>query len=59
MPKSHVEEKDLVGHTGSSLPVRVLADDGKTARVLTQRSGVHVRQDQVYTVPSEAVHDAR
>jgi hypothetical protein len=59
MRKSHVEEQDLAGYPGSRLPVRVLEDDGTTARVLTQRSGVHVRQDQIHTVPSEAVHDDR
>lgn len=57
MPK--VEEKDLVGYEGSLIPVRVLADNGTAARVITQRAGVHVLGDQVYEVPSGVLQDDR
>ncbi|WP_186319233.1 hypothetical protein [Streptomyces sp. SAJ15] len=52
-----VEEKDLVGMKGSLIPVRVLADNGVTARVITKRAGVHVTGDQIFEVPSGALRD--
>lgn len=54
-----VEEKDLVGYEGSLIPVRVLADNGTTARVITKRAGVHVVGDQIYEVPSSALQNDR
>lgn len=57
--QDHVEERDLVGRSGSNIPVRVLSDNGTTAQVITQRAGVHVRSDQIYNVPSAAINDAR
>lgn len=57
--KDYVEERHLVGHSGSNIPVRVLADDGTTAQVITQGAGVHVRGDQTYKVPSAAINNGR
>ncbi|MER7794882.1 hypothetical protein [Streptomyces sp. NPDC097640] len=54
-----VEEKALVGYEGSLIPVRVLSENGTTARVITKRAGVHVVGDQIYEVPISALQPDR
>ncbi|GAA3956880.1 hypothetical protein GCM10022384_07500 [Streptomyces marokkonensis] len=53
-----VEEKEIrpeLGECGTTVPVRVLTDDGSTARVQIDGCGVLLRQGAVHTVPSTAV----
>lgn len=54
-----VEEKDLHGVSGSNVRVRVLSDDGKTAKVVVEDAGVLARQGQIRTVPSSALNRGR
>jgi hypothetical protein len=57
-----IEEKAVhpeIGIHGCTVPVRVLHDDGTTARVLIEGTGIHVRQGAVHDVASDAVHRAR
>lgn len=44
-----------VGTAGVRVRVRVLADDGRAARVLVEDCGVLVRQGEVHVVPSAAI----
>jgi hypothetical protein len=57
--QDYVEERDLVGRSGSNIPVRVLADTGTTAKVITKGAGVHVSGDQTYNVPTAAINNGR
>lgn len=56
-----IREAAVTGHDdiSTTLPVRVLADDGTTARILIEGCGVLLRQGQVQDVPSNAVHTRR
>lgn len=54
-----VEEQDLFGTPGSNVRVRVLKDDGKTAKVIVEDCGVHARQGQIHTVRSSALNEGR
>lgn len=58
MPIHQIDEWDVIRHigrNGNTVPVRVLSDDGTTARVLIEGCGIHLRQGQVHTVPSTAL----
>lgn len=48
-----------VGEHGVTVPVRVLADNGATARVQIEGCGIHLRQGAVHTVPSHTIHRRR
>lgn len=53
-----IDEKTVrpeLGVHGTRVPVRVLTDDGTTARVQVEGCGVLLRQGAVHTVPSAAV----
>lgn len=54
-----VEERDLVGVPGCNVRVKVLADDGKTAKVMVDDCGVQVRQGDIHTVRSSALNGGR
>ena len=41
--------------TGTTIRVRVLADNGRTAEVQVEDCGVWARQGQIHHVPSSAV----
>jgi hypothetical protein len=56
---TYVEERDLFGHPGSNVRVRVLSNDGQTAEVMIQDCGVHARQGNVHTVASSALNGGR
>lgn len=54
----HINERAVrpeIGEHGTTVPVRVLADNGTTARVQVQGCGVLLRQGAVHTVPTTAV----
>jgi hypothetical protein len=53
------EEKDLYGVSGSNVRVRVLADDGKTAKVIVEDCGVVARQGEIREVRSSALNGGR
>lgn len=58
MPLHQIEEKAVlpeIGECGVTVPVRVLDDDGTTARVQIEGCGIHLRQGAVHNVPSTAV----
>lgn len=58
MPMHAIEEKAVrpeIGEHGVIVPVRVLSDDGTTARVQIEGCGVLLRQGAVHTVPSSTV----
>ncbi|MGW1182977.1 hypothetical protein ACWD7Y_05245 [Streptomyces drozdowiczii] len=62
MPLHAIPEKAALPHIssdGCTVPVRVLEDDGATARVLIEGCGIHLRQGQIHTVPSDAVQPIR
>lgn len=62
MPMHQIEEQAArpeIGQHGVIVPVRVLADDGTTARVLIEGAGIHLRQGAVHDVPSTAVKKRR
>jgi hypothetical protein len=48
-----------VGEHGVTVPVRILTDDGTTARVQIEGCGIHLRQGAVHTVPSTSVERSR
>ena len=52
-----ISESAVTGRAGSGceVPVRVLGDDGTTARVLVEGAGVYLRQGGTRTVASAAV----
>lgn len=57
MPTTKIDEAAVTGRTGSgcTLPVDVLDDNGVTARVRIEGSGVHLRQGHIHTVASTAI----
>ncbi|MFF1444138.1 hypothetical protein [Streptomyces sp. NPDC058295] len=62
MPIHKVDEKSVLPHIGGSgitVPVRVIADDGNTARVQIEGCGIHLRQGQIHTVPSDQIKPLR
>jgi hypothetical protein len=60
MPIDKIQESSVTGREGGcDIPVRVLADDGTTAHVITEGTGIHVKQGQVHTVPSADVTPLR
>jgi hypothetical protein len=61
MPIDKIHESAVTQHGGSGcdIPVRVLDDNGTTARVITEGTGIHVKQGQVHTVPSSEVKPLR
>ena len=53
-----INEKTIrpeIGTHGTTLPVRILNDNGTTARIQIEGCGVLLRQGAVHTVPSTAV----
>lgn len=46
---------DLNRRSVTNVRVSVIADDGTTARVQIQDCGIHLRQGEIYTVPSTAL----
>ena len=62
MPIHAIPERAALPHIGTAgctVPVRVLADDGTTARVQIEGCGIHLRQGQIHSVPSDAVERIR
>ena len=62
MPLHVIDEKAVrpeIGDGGITVPVRVLDDDGTTARVQIEGCGIHLRQGAVHTVASSAVRRGR
>ncbi|WP_159107036.1 hypothetical protein [Streptomyces coelicoflavus] len=62
MPMHVIDEKAVLpetGQHGNTVPVRVLSDDGTTARVQIEGCGIHLRQGAVHTVASTAVRRSR
>jgi len=57
MPTTKIDESAVTGREGygCTLPVDVLNDDGTTARVRIEGSGVHLRQGHIHTVASTAI----
>ncbi len=57
MPMFKISESAVTGrtNTGCDVPVRVLHDNGTTAKVITEGTGIYVTQGQVHTVPSDAI----
>ncbi len=56
---TYVEESDLFGSPGCNVRVKVLADDGQTAKVIVDGCGVQARQGDRYTVRSSALNGGR
>jgi hypothetical protein len=57
-----IDEKAVrpdLGTAGTTVPVRVLADDGTLARVQIEGCGVLLRQGAVHQVASAAVRRSR
>ncbi|WP_405883619.1 hypothetical protein OG747_36560 [Streptomyces sp. NBC_01384] len=59
MPIHKVNESAVTGRDGCTLPARVLADNGITARVQIEGCGIQLRQGQIHTVASNAIQDNR
>jgi hypothetical protein len=60
MPTDKIAESAVTGHSGGcNLPVRVLDDNGTTAKVLIEGTGIYLTQGQVHTVASDAVKPNR
>lgn len=62
MPMQVIDEKAVlpeIGAHGNTVPVRVLSDDGTTARVQIEGCGIHLRQGAVHAVASTAVRRSR
>jgi hypothetical protein len=58
----YVEEQDLFGTAepfGCDVRVKVLSNDGTTATVRVDDSGVNATWGQVHTVPSSALNGGR
>jgi hypothetical protein len=53
----HIHETAAIqrGGIGRILPVRILDNDGTTARVQAQATGLYLTQGQTYTVPSDQI----
>lgn len=54
-----VEEQDLFGTPGCNVRVKVLKDDGKTAKVMVDDCGIYARQGNIHTVASSALNEGR
>lgn len=54
-----VEERDLFGVSGCNVRVKVLKDDGTTAKVMVDDCGVIARQGDIVTVRSSALNGGR
>lgn len=50
-----IDESAVTGRDGTTVRVRVLSDDGRTARVQVEDCGIYLRQGQVHTVDSDQV----
>lgn len=48
-----------IGEYGTTVPVRVLTDNGTTAQVLIEGCGILLRQGAIHTVPSAEVQRRR
>ncbi|MFE4691735.1 hypothetical protein ACFRH6_16950 [Streptomyces sp. NPDC056749] len=62
MPTQCITERAALPHIqsdGCTVPVRVLEDDGTTARVLIEGCGIHLRQGQIHNVASTDVQRIR
>ena len=56
MPINKVSESDITGRPGGcDLPVHILADNGTTAEIRIEGTGVYLTQGQVRTVASDAI----
>jgi hypothetical protein len=61
MPLHKIDEKAVlpeIGDHGITVPALVLEDDGTTARIQIEGCGIHLRQGQIHTVPSNALQRA-
>lgn len=59
MPIEMINESAVTGRVGCDVPIRVLADDGTSARVITEGTGIHLKQGEVHTVRSSDVKPIR
>lgn len=44
-----------LGRNGTTVRIRILSDNGVTAQIQIEDCGVHARQGQIHTVPTDAV----
>jgi hypothetical protein len=61
MPVHKIDENAVlphIGQNGNTVPVRVIDNDGQTARIQIEGCGIHLRQGQVHTVPTAALQRA-
>lgn len=56
MPINNISESAVTGRPGGcDLPIHVINDNGTTAEVRIEGTGVHLTQGQVHTVASGAI----
>ncbi|OKI16607.1 hypothetical protein [Streptomyces sp. CB03911] len=60
MPTNQIAEAAITGRSGGcDLPVRVLNDNGTTAQILIEGTGIYLTQGQVHTVSTTDVRPNR
>jgi hypothetical protein len=60
MPTNKIAESAVTGRTGGcDLPIRILDDNGTTARVLIEGTGIYLTQGQIHTVASADIRPNR